>query len=153
MAFTLQVGRKGFEERCAVVAADRAEAVEALRALDQKRSVAAICTRRDRPVAFLFTGQGAQYPNMMRGLYEAEPTFKAELDRCCAALVAHVGKDLRELILPAAGSEERAAEELALTQYTQPALFSVEWALAALWREWGVEPDAMIGQRKASSTA
>jgi acyl transferase domain-containing protein/acyl carrier protein len=153
VAFTLQVGRKSFEERRAVVAADSAEAVEALRALDKKRSLSATCTQRDRPVAFLFTGQGAQYPNMMRGLYEAEPTFKAELDRCCELLEPLLGRDLRELILPAAGAEERAGDELALTQNTQPALFAVEWALAKVWQEWGVEPDAMIGHSIGEYTA
>ena len=145
VAFTLQVGRKSFDARRAVVAADRAEALEALRTLDKRRSVGALCTERARPVAFLFTGQGAQYPGMMRGLHAAEPTFRDELDRCCEALVPLVGRDLRELILPPPGGEQAVADELALTQHTQPALFAVEWALAALWTEWGLEPEAMIG--------
>ncbi len=101
------------------------------------------CTRKGRGVAFLFTGQGAQYPNMMRGLYESETVFKTELDRCCDLLTDALGLDLRTLILPAAGEEDAASERLALTQYTQPALFCVEYALAQLWLSWGLEPEAM----------
>ena len=145
VAFTLQVGRKAFEERRAVVANSREAAVEALRKLDKLHSVTETCTRKDRGVAFLFTGQGAQYPNMMRGLYDSEPVFKAELDRCCDAVAKAVGLDLRTLILPPAGEEEAAGERLALTQYTQPALFCVEYALAQLWLSWGLEPEAMAG--------
>jgi 3-oxoacyl-(acyl-carrier-protein) synthase len=153
VAHTLQVGRKGFDERRVVVAADADEAVDALRKLDVGRTATGVRARVDRPVAFLFTGQGAQYAGMMRGLYDSEATFRAELDRCCEALIGDVGRDLRELLLPPAGQEERAGEQLALTQYTQPALFAVEWSLAALWMEWGVEPDAMIGHSIGEYTA
>ena len=148
VAFTLQVGRKPLEERRAVVAGSHAEAVEALRSLTKLNSVSETCTRKGRGVAFLFTGQGAQYPNMMRGLYESEAVFKTELDRCCELVADSVGLDLRTLILPAPcapGEEQTASERLALTQYTQPALFCVEYALAQLWLSWGVEPEAMAG--------
>jgi len=145
VAFTLQVGRKAFEERRAVVVGERADAVAALRKLDALHSVTETCTRKGRGLAFMFTGQGAQYPGMMRGLYAGEPVFREELDRCCELLVDPVGLDLRTLILPPPGEEDAASERLALTQYTQPALFCVEYALARLWMSWGVEPEAMAG--------
>ena len=145
VAFTLQVGRKGFDERRAVVVADRAEAVEALGQLDRLRTVEATRERKHRPTAFLFTGQGAQYPGMLRGVYESEAVYAEQLDRCLELFERELGRDLRGLLLPEPGAESKAAEELALTQNTQPALFAVEYALARLWMEWGVEPDAMIG--------
>ena len=153
VAHTTQVGRRGFRCRRAVLCEDRVDAADALRRIDRRRAVSGAASDVPARVAFLFTGQGAQYPGMLRGLHESEPTLRAELDRCCEALCEHVGRDLRELILPSAGGEARAGQELALTQYTQPALFAVEWALAALWREWGVEPDAMIGHSIGEYTA
>ena len=145
VAYTRMVGRKAFAVRRAVVARDRAEAVDALQRLDPKRTVIGNAPKVKRRAAFLFTGQGAQYPNMMRGLYEAEPSFQAALDRCCEGLKPHLGRDLRELLFPAEDRLEEAAVELKQTQYTQPALFAVEIALARLLADWGIEPVAMLG--------
>ncbi len=145
VAYTTHVGRRAFRHRRALLCKERVEAAKALRQGDRRLSVTAVASPRGRPVAFLFTGQGAQYPNMMRGLYEADALYRAELDRCCEILHPWLGRDLRDWIYPRAGREEEAAQELARTQTTQPALFAVEWALARRWIEWGVEPDAMLG--------
>jgi acyl transferase domain-containing protein len=96
-------------------------------------------------VTFLFPGQGAQYPEMGRGLYETEPAFRAEVDECCARLQPLLGLDLRMLLHPAAEEVAAAAERLAETRFTQPALFTIEYALARLWATWGVRPESMIG--------
>ena len=146
VAFTTQVGRRGFAARRALACADRADAVAGLRS---GRGSRATCgekvVEKGRAVAFLFSGQGSQHANMLRGLYEREPVFRAEVDRCCEVLAPHVGRDLRELFYPEPGGEEEAGRELTRTQYTQPALFVVEYALARLWASMGVEPDAMLG--------
>ena len=96
-------------------------------------------------MVFLFTGQGSQYPNMGRGLYESEPAFRDEVDRCCDLLKPHLGLELRELLFPAPAGEAAAAERLRETALSQPALFVIEYALATLWMQWGVRPQAMIG--------
>ncbi|HEV7667183.1 MAG TPA: amino acid adenylation domain-containing protein [Thermoanaerobaculia bacterium] len=137
-AYTLQTGRRAFGHRRIVVARDSADAAAALQSLDPKRVLSRREERADRPVAFLFPGQGTQHPGMARCLYEAEPTFRAEIDRCCEVL----GADLRSLIL---GQGDDAAARLERTANAQPALFVVEYALARLWREWGIEPAAMLG--------
>ncbi|HEX3528166.1 MAG TPA: SDR family NAD(P)-dependent oxidoreductase [Thermoanaerobaculia bacterium] len=144
-ACTLQTGRRGFPHRRMVVVRDRLDAVEALTGLDPRRVVTGVQPHRDRPVAFLFPGQGAQYPNMGLELYREEPVFREHLDRCCDLLLPWLQTDLRPLLYPAAGEEAMAAERLAETDVTQPALFAVEHALAQLWMAWGVRPKAMAG--------
>src|SRR6185503_13638200 len=71
------------------------------------------------------------------------PGFRADIDYCCAALEPHLGIDLRTLMYAAAGSAQ--AVRLTETQFTQPALFVTEYALARLWMAWGIRPAAMLG--------
>ncbi len=141
VAFTTQVGRRQFEHRRAVVCTDTASAVVGLRAPRDSR--AASRAGGQRSLAFMFTGQGSQQVNMMRGLYESEPVFRRELD-ACAERFDGFGIGLRSLLYPDAATEAAAAR-LESTAIAQPALFAVELALAQLWRSWGVVPDAMIG--------
>jgi phthiocerol/phenolphthiocerol synthesis type-I polyketide synthase E len=143
-AYTLQVGRKLHEHRRAVVCRDAAHAAQVLGGAEAEWSVAAYAPGRERTAAFLFSGQGAQYAGMGRGLYESEPAFRAEVDLCCDRLHPPLGLDLRDLLF-AADDDAAAAERLSQTRYTQPALFVVEYALARLWMEWGVRPTAMMG--------
>ena len=146
-AFTLQVGRKAFGHR-RVLACDRFDAPGALRALrarDPERVLTAAPATTDRPVVFMFSGQGTQYADMGLGLYWAEPGFRAPVDECAEILKRHLGFDLRDVLFPSGGARERAGERLRQTGLTQPALFTLEYALARLWQEWGVAPKAMIG--------
>jgi amino acid adenylation domain-containing protein len=144
VAYTLQVGRKVFGHRRALVVRDAAEAVAALRGRDAKRMITRGSDVEQPPVAFLFTGQGAQTINMARGLYDTEPTFRAQVDQSCDILQRHLKLDLREILFPKAAPEE-ATRRLNETAITQPALFVIEHALVQLWQEWGVRPAAMLG--------
>ncbi|ACZ85401.1 SDR family NAD(P)-dependent oxidoreductase [Streptosporangium roseum] len=140
VAHTLRVGRMEYAHRAAVVATDRADAVAALR--DRKRRRKGESGATPPAVAFLFSGQGAQHAGMGAELYRTEPVFAAAVDECAGLLTEHLGLDLRDLVF---GTAPDADETLRQTRYTQPALFTVEYALARLWQSWGVRPAAMIG--------
>jgi amino acid adenylation domain-containing protein len=144
VAFTLTMGRKAFPHRRALLCSELEDAATALSTLDPERLLTASPEPGDRPVAFLFPGQGAQYVDMGRGLYDAEPTFRADVDLCCRLLEPHLGFDLRAALF-ADGDPAAAGERLQRTQVAQPALFVVSWATARLWMSWGVRPEAMLG--------
>jgi acyl transferase domain-containing protein len=146
VAYTLACRRRHFEHRRTVVCHSTEEAVTALRRLTGGAAAAAAAPETV-PVAFLFPGQGAQYPGMARDLYAHEPVFTAEFDRCAQAFAPHLGQDLRTLVLGSDDPEaaESAAQVLRRTRIAQPMLFAVEYALARLWQSWGVGPKAMVG--------
>ena len=143
VAYTLQVGRRRFDHRWTAVCTSRSAAVAALRTRAASDAVSADRSGARPALTFMFSGQGSQHLNMMRGLYEAEPAFREHLD-ACAEVVPDLGRDLRSVLYPAADDAEAPAV-LGTTAFTQPALFAVEYALARLWQSWGIIPDAMIG--------
>ncbi|AKT42974.1 type I polyketide synthase [Chondromyces crocatus] len=144
VAFTLQVGRKDFDHRRIVVATDARDAALALTAASPGRVFSGEVSAEPPGVVFLFPGQGAQHPGMGIGLYETEPVFRDAVDSCATLLQPHLGFDLRTLLYPPAG-DTTAADMLQKTAVAQPALFTTSYALAQLWRSWGVEPKAMVG--------
>jgi acyl transferase domain-containing protein/thioesterase domain-containing protein/NADPH-dependent curcumin reductase CurA/acyl carrier protein len=139
VAYTLQVGRKGFAHRRAIVSGSRIEAVEALRS---GKGVGGDGEPNPHPVVFMFPGQGSQYPRMGFGLYQHEQVFRKEIEQCFEILDSRSLSELRSLIFPT-GTADPA--RLGQTGFTQPALFAIEYALAKLWIHWGIRPESMIG--------
>jgi acyl transferase domain-containing protein/NADPH:quinone reductase-like Zn-dependent oxidoreductase/SAM-dependent methyltransferase len=135
VAHTLQLGRRAFPWRRAVVCRDVADGLRRLAtAADPVRASAP-------PIVFVFPGQGSQYAGMAQALYSREPHFRTEFDRVAAATTVAGGPDLSTLISQGPEFGDRINE----TVFAQPALFAVEYALARLWMHWGIEPAAMIG--------
>jgi acyl transferase domain-containing protein/acyl-CoA synthetase (AMP-forming)/AMP-acid ligase II len=147
------VHRAQLSHRAALVVGDLAELKNALSRIDDQPQgsgarpalangtlIARGNARRAPRVAFLFTGQGSQYSGMGRELYEAEPIFRAALERCASALKDRLPAPLLELL-----HDHAHAQVLAQTSWTQPLLFALQYALCELWRSWGVVPDAVLG--------
>ena len=121
------------------------EAVKLLAKPEPSRVFAGQAARDAPGVVFMFSGQGSQYVNMGRELYETEPVFRAQLDHCAERLIPDLGLDLRTLLYPPEEDSAAAAQKLSHTRFTQPALFSIEYALARWWMAHGIQPSAMIG--------
>jgi acyl transferase domain-containing protein/acyl carrier protein len=145
VAYTLKVGRRAFNHRRMLVCRSVEDAVSVLDTQDNGRIFTVCQEHREQPVIFMFSGQGSQYANMGRELYEVEPTFKKHVDICAAILQPYLGLDIRSLLYPNPEQTETAANQLQQTSLTQSALFAVEYALAQLFMSWGVRPEAMIG--------
>jgi amino acid adenylation domain-containing protein len=144
-AFTLQVGRRAFDHRRILVARDSQGAASALATGDARQVFTRGSRAANAGVCFLFPGQGSQQPNMGRELYETERVFHEEVDRCAKLLTPHLGLDLRTVLYPAGGLNEEARDRVTQTILAQPAIFTVEYALANLWMSWGIQPRFMLG--------
>ena len=144
VAYSLQVGRRAFDHRLTISAASIDAAVGALEGRESRGVQSGLRSAKGSDIVFMFPGQGAQYPNMGRGLYDHEPEFRRHIDRCAEILRPLMADDLLSLLYPAEDSPA-ARQRLMSTVAAQPAIFSVEYALAKLWMSWGITPRAMIG--------
>ncbi|MES2193580.1 MAG: type I polyketide synthase [Pseudomonadota bacterium] len=140
VAAALATGRGKFSHRAACLARNRGEALAGLRSIaegEQPTTGATGLAGSERPkVAFLFSGQGSQWPGMAADLHGTDPIFRDRVE----AAARRLGTDLAALMFdPAAG------ERLTDTAQAQPALFVLEYALAELLASFGVEPDIVAG--------
>lgn len=142
VCYTANTGRVHFTYRLAVLAKDIDELGTKLLAYQNKEAVDGLLTAQSvatQKVAFLFTGQGSQYPNMGRELYTTQSVFHDAIEECAEILASCLDIPLFDLLYG------EKSDQLSQTQYTQPALFALEYALAKLWQSWGINPDVMIG--------
>ncbi|MBM5798063.1 MAG: acyltransferase domain-containing protein, partial [Cyanobacteria bacterium K_Offshore_0m_m2_072] len=145
--------RTHFVRRLVCLGADRAALLSQLQACatggsaaaEAAGAVAGQASRRPGKLAFLFTGQGSQALGMARGLHEQHPVFREAFERATALLDPLLEQPLASVLFPAEGAEEQAATLLNQTALTQPALFVVGYALAQLWKSWGLKPDLLMG--------
>ncbi|BBD60568.1 beta-ketoacyl synthase [Nostoc sp. HK-01] len=141
VAYTLAVGRKAFEHRRILVCQNLEHSITAFTSPDSPEVFTNYQKSGHSPVVFMFPGQGSQYVDMGKELYESQPEFREQIDYCAELLKPHLNLDLREVLYPQATQ----TPELTQTAIAQPALFVIEYALAKLWMSWGVHPEAMIG--------
>ena len=150
LCYTANTGRAHFNHRLAVIASDRQELAEKLLYWKTGKEVVGLFSgqldsgRKSPKLAFLFTGQGSQYVNMGRQLYEQEPTFRQALDQCDQILQQYLESPLNQVLYPQ-DPQHSSSSVLDQTAYTQPALFAIEYALFKLWQSWGINPDAVMG--------
>jgi acyl transferase domain-containing protein/SAM-dependent methyltransferase/acyl carrier protein len=144
VCFTLNTGRAHLNERAALTASSVEELCGKLENLSTGSVASAIArgefTGGGAPeLVYLFTGQGSQYVGMGQELYLTQPTFRRALDECAELLERDLDRPLLEGMFSGDGSL------LQQTAYTQPALFSLEYALYQLWKSWGLKPSGVLG--------
>ncbi len=149
VCYTANVGRTHFQYRLAVVTQSTKQLQEQLKGAAEAEETPGVLKGqkigRKRPkVAFLFTGQGSQYVNMGRQLYETQPTFRQALNKCDQILRPYLENPLNEVLYPQEG-QNSSSSFLDQSAYTQPALFAVEYALTKLWESWGIKPKMVMG--------
>jgi acyl transferase domain-containing protein/thioesterase domain-containing protein/acyl carrier protein len=146
VAYTLSLGRRTFNYRRMLVCASTEEAVRTLGNrgnVDPSGILSSDSETKTKSVVFLFPGQGCQYVNMGKEIYQNWPTFRHQVDRCCLLLAPYLNLDLRDILYPT--EIEAAKEQIKQPAIAQSILFIIEYALALLWIEWGVSPVAFIG--------
>ena len=141
VAFSLNTTREDFNHRRFMVASDVIELKEKLSSATQNNKTV---KDRSQNVVFMFPGQGDQYLNMGKALYDTENVFKEAMDECAAILKAELKENILDVIYPAKITPE-AEQKLRNTGYSQPALFSIGYALGKLWMSWGIFPTAFVG--------
>jgi acyl transferase domain-containing protein len=142
VAYTLQVGREPYVHRLALACSSVEQAAQSLTGGARARGRARGAAPK---LCFMFPGQGAQHPDMVRSLYRDEPAFRAVFDQCAELLSPHLGADIRDVLVHATLDRDSAAAWLRETRHTQPSLFAIEYALARLLMSRGLAPAAMIG--------
>src|SRR5581483_5641472 len=136
ICYTANAGRAHFEHRIFFTAGSLQDLRGKLAAGPTGKR---IIEREGVKPVFLFTGQGTQYAGMGRELYQSQPLFRAALEECDRLLRPHLETPLLEVLY---GAAEKLLDQ---TAYAQPALFAIEYALAQLWKSWGIEPAAVLG--------
>lgn len=139
----LQRHRKRFNKRAAVVVSSTSSAISALK--DYPSLIRGITRSGSPRVVFMFPGQGCQYPDMARDLYEAGGTFTQVLDRLFDTAIKISGKNLRPILLPPIDKWKQSSTSINQVENSIVAVFMIELALAKQFIAWGIKPDAMLG--------
>ena len=153
IAYTLFVGRQGFEHRRVLACTNHEEAIALLESNDPKRVSTHRYDDEEKSLVFMFPGGGAQYVNMGRDLYETEPVFRLHIDNGLNALKKRCDIDLHPILFADDADQEKVATLLQAPSRQLPAIFMIEYALAKLWISLGIEPKALIGHSMGENTA
>ncbi|MGB7383045.1 MAG: type I polyketide synthase [Rhodococcus sp. (in: high G+C Gram-positive bacteria)] len=140
VAYSTNMVKSGLRSRLAVVADSAAEASAALRRAAVERSASDVERGRAPAPAFLFTGQGSQYPAMGSALARQCPAYAERLLEVLDAAPAELRSDLEKVLFL-----EDSADLVRRAAVAQPALFAVQHALAAAFLDVGVRPSAVLG--------
>ncbi|RMQ40639.1 Amino acid adenylation domain protein [Pseudomonas cichorii] len=140
MCYSARVGRAEFPYRYAASASQPENLLARLR--QEEKDIHWVDPARESDLVFVFTGQGAQFPDMGKNLYEHNEVFRASIDRCDAIAQTCMGRSLLSILFPAEGDDARLIDQ---TRYAQPALFALEYSLAQVWQSFGVVPDILLG--------
>jgi acyl transferase domain-containing protein/acyl carrier protein len=142
LAHTFRTGRSPMKYKGAIAFSGRDDL---LAKLETPIAPTVKAARGKADIVWMFSGQGNQFVNMGRELYETNEVFKAAIDHCARVLQDEIKLDIREILYPPAGDLEQAKDLITRTYITQPAIFTVSYATAQVFLHLSVKPDALIG--------
>jgi malonyl CoA-acyl carrier protein transacylase len=148
ICFSANTGREQFTHRLTILADSTQQLQQNLLALSlQSQSPNIFQQPNPNPlnsqpkIAFMFTGQSSQYVGMAQQLYQTQPSFRQIIEQCSQILQPYLEQPLLSVLYP----NDEKTSLIHQTQYAQPALFTIEYALAQLWMSWGIQPDVVMG--------
>lgn len=144
IAYSLNTTRDDFNQRSFLISDSTSDAAEKLLCLKTKTTKSSVLKSVPTEIGFLFPGQGSQYLQMGKTLYDNEKVYRDAVDNCAELLIEDLKLDIRDILYPKNNSSE-AEEQLKDTRLTQPSLFVTEYALSQLWLSWGIKPTFLCG--------
>lgn len=138
ISYTLQNKREYFGYRGTIVCKDKKEAIEKI----EKRKSPVKLTKENPELIFMFPGQGTQYVNMAKDLYEREPVFKQYIDKCCQIISGITQTPFNKILFADSIPTHDSLKE---TQWSQPALFTISYSLAKFLESLGLSATSYIG--------
>jgi iturin family lipopeptide synthetase A len=175
VAYTLQAGRKPFPYRRKLVCSHVSEAITGFSTSDSRKVQTLQANDEKKQVIFMFSGLGSQYINMGQDIYEKEPLFRQEMNRCFEILEPLVDYNIKEILypdvmcsggypyppqdcigFPGQGDYRESPlqpDQINQTEIAQLVVFILEYSLARLLMAWGINPRAMIGYSFGEYTA
>ncbi|MEZ2335808.1 amino acid adenylation domain-containing protein [Mucilaginibacter sp. RCC_168] len=144
VAYTLQTTRARFNFRRFMVVADNDELLAKLDTLQVDPSAYKNLKAGISGIVFMFPGQGSQYAEMGMDLYQNEPVFANAVNECIVLLQGTIHENLLQVMYPETPGSQ-SLEKIKQTLNAQPAIFILEYAMARLWMNWGIQPEVLIG--------
>ncbi len=145
--------RSHHQYRLAVVARGKEELAAQLRKfaageVESTVAVGRVVPRQTPRLVFVCSGQGPQWWAMGRQLLHCEPVFRGMIERCDQLM-----RPLGDWSLLEELTADEAHSRMHITAISQPAIFALQVALAALWQSWGIQPDAVVGHSVGEAAA
>ncbi|MTD72405.1 type I polyketide synthase [Flavobacterium sp. LC2016-13] len=144
-SYTTGIGRSHFAKRLAIITSSTSDCLVQLDQLQNPKNESIVISglfpeSTKLITSFLYNGQGTQYPGMGKELYHSQPVFKAAVDECIEYIDKEIEFSFLDLLLG-----ENIKQDLNQTEWAQPAIFIIEYALTKLWEYWGIKPNYILG--------